>query len=126
MQRRVARGAAKERARDAVRVIARRGLGAKAQVVVVEIDDVRYVLGIGDGAVSVIDRAPAEAAAGAAIAPLTALPARPAPIEAADPAAPLPARRSLRAEQRTASRAASRTPSLPRDAAQALRRALGA
>ena len=38
MQRRVARGAKKERAHDAVRVIAKRGIGAKAQLVLVEID----------------------------------------------------------------------------------------
>jgi len=138
LQRRVARGAAKERTRDTVRVIAKRGLGAKAQVVVVEIDDVRYVLGVGDGAVSVIDRLSPEAAeagarpAIAAVAPVTVLPSRTASASATpsatDPDAPLPARRTLRADRAAgaSARTTGRTTSLPRDAAQALRRALGA
>lgn len=132
LQRRFARGAgAKQRPRDAVRVVAKRGIGAKAQVVVVEIDEVRYVLGVGDGGVSVLDSRPVEAEpARPAIAPViapvrslrAAAPALVAPAPAPDAALPL--RRTRRAE--LAARPARLSATLPREAAQALRRALGA
>lgn len=177
LQRRFARGAKKDRTREPVRVVAKRGIGAKAQLVVVEIDDVRYVLGVTDGGVSVIDRQPAEGEAPArrsltSVAPVTALPV--ATLAPATPAAasagrspagdagaaapvesPLPLRRTHaprrrpaapesaasesavqdRAAQqsttqgRAAARAARSTSLagfLQKDAAQVLRRALGA
>jgi flagellar protein FliO/FliZ len=144
LQRRVGRSAKKDRTREPVRVVAKRGIGAKAQLVVVEIDDVRYVLGVTDGGVSVIDRQPTEDAASARrslapVAPVTALPsAAPAatgsPVVGAatnpdaDAEAPLPLRRT-HATSRAAARAARSTSLsgfLQKDAAQVLRRALGA
>lgn len=130
LQRRFARGAgAKQRPRDAVRVVAKRGIGAKAQVVVVEIDEVRYVLGVGDGGVSVLDSRPVEVEpARPSIAPVRSLrsaaPALVAPAPASAPDAALPLRRTRRAE--LAARPARLSATLPREAAQALRRALGA
>ena len=175
LQRRFARGAKKDRTREPVRVVAKRGIGAKAQLVVVEIDDVRYVLGVTDGGVSVIDRQPAEGEAPArrsltSVAPVTALPvatlapATPAsagPSLAGDAGAaapvesPLPLRRTHAPRRRPAApestaqestapgsttqrsttqgRAAARAARstslsgfLQKDAAQVLRRALGA
>lgn len=134
LQRRFTRGAgAKQRPRDAVRVVAKRGIGAKAQVVVVEIDEVRYVLGVGDGGVSVLDSRPVEGEpARPAIAPViapvrslrSAAPALVAPAPASAPDAALPLRRTRRAE--LAAQPARLSATLPREAAQALRRALGA
>lgn len=119
LQRRVARGTQRQRGGDAVRVVGKRGIGPKAQVVVVEIDDRRYVLGVTEAGVSVIDRLDDAPAEPAALAPLTALPA-PRTDE-------LPLRRTHRP-----GRADARSGSVPigtflrRDAAQVLRRALGA
>ena len=146
LQRRVARGgvkggsaAKKDRTREPVRVVAKRGIGAKAQLVVVDIDDVRYVLGVTDGGITVIDQhataedAPAPRAI-AAVAPVTALPTAAAGVSPRDAHEPLPLRRThgqtrTGARSRTASRAArstSLTGFLQKDAAQVLRRALGA
>ncbi|WP_259461145.1 MULTISPECIES: flagellar biosynthetic protein FliO [unclassified Microbacterium] len=44
-------------------VLGRQGLGAKAQLVVVQTDDARYVLGVTEHGVSVVDRLPVAPAA---------------------------------------------------------------
>lgn len=118
-----------------MRVIAKRGIGAKAQLVLVEIDGSRYVLGVTDGGVSVIDRLDPESARTTSVAPVTALP-MPAPAPAAvtvasaaplDPHA-LPLRRT-HPQSRAAARAVRSgglSTFLQKDAAQVLRRALGA
>jgi flagellar protein FliO/FliZ len=46
---------------DSIRIIGRQGIGAKAQLVVVDIDAARYVLGVTEGAVTVVDRLDAPA-----------------------------------------------------------------
>ncbi len=139
LQRRVARGAKKERTHDTVRIVSKRSLGAKAQLVVAEIDGARYVLGVSDGGISVIDRIDAAAERTASVAPVTALPGvltaaggGTAPAQPADAHrdldAPLPLRRT-HPQSRAAARAVRSTSLstfLQKDAAQVLRRALGA
>ncbi len=122
VQRRVARGGTKnglvtkERARESVHVVAKRGIGAKAQLVVVDVDDVRYVLGVTDGGITVIDQTASGAAdaveTSARVAPLTALPQR------------VPATRSEAKLARA--RSTSLAGFLQKDAARVLRRAIGA
>lgn len=57
LQRRLSRAPARRREpAEAIRIIGRQSLGAKARLVVVEIDGARYVLGITDHGVSVVDR----------------------------------------------------------------------
>lgn len=135
VQRRVTRGAAGDRAktrpRDVVRVVAKRGIGAKSQVVVVEVDGTRYLLGVGEGSVSVLDSRPAqdEGAERRALAPLTTLPVAARATLSATPArdlteAPAPLRRARREAQRPAR--PTFAAALSREASQALRRALGA
>ena len=123
IQRRVSRGSAGRAVLQPIRVIAKQTLGAKAQLVVVEVDDARYVLGVSEGGLSVIDRLPAAA------------PQQSTAADASDRTddrelpAPLPLRR---AELRSMSsntlsgRAIGRHAPQARTAAQALRRALGA
>lgn len=125
LQRRLTRGASKQRAHETIRVVAKRGVGGKAQVAVVEIDGARYVLGVAEGGISVIDRMPGPAAS------VTALPSVPRDDDSDDETPltpPLPLRRSALRAQQTGARA--RTSGLgallSRDTAQALRRALGA
>lgn len=132
VQRRLARGAKKERPQDAVRVLAKRGIGPKAQLVVVEVDGIRYVLGVAEGGISVLDRLEPEAQT-ASVAPLTALPTPAAttstPAAPPEPADALPLRRRTHQQSRAAARAMRATPLstfLQKDAAQVLRRALGA
>ena len=132
-------GARKDRTRESVRVVAKRGIGAKAQLVVVDIDDVRYVLGVTDGGITVIDQhasvEDARAPRGiAAVAPVTALPTAAAAAPRQDAVDSLPLRRThgqTRANSQTradarAARSTSLTGFLQKDAAQVLRRALGA
>jgi len=136
VQRRLTRGAtgdrAKTRPRDVVRVVAKRGIGAKSQVVVVEVDGTRYLLGVGEGSVSVLDSRPAqdEGAQRRALAPLTTLPVAARTTLPATPARVLPteAPAPLRRARREAERPARPTfaAALSREASQALRRALGA
>lgn len=66
LQRRFARSAARRRDGEAITVLGRQGLGSKAQLVVVGTADARYVLGVTEHGVSLIDRLPA---GGAAIPP---------------------------------------------------------
>ncbi|MDD7960759.1 flagellar biosynthetic protein FliO [Microbacterium thalli] len=140
LQRRLARGSgagiggrtrgrtpARRRADDDITVVAKRGIGPKAQVAVVEIGGARYVLGVTEAGVSMLDRVDPPPGTAPAAEPA----AHPAPVlvprqtDAADPAPlapPLPLRRSVaRAE-----RASRPTTMTARDAAQVLRRALGA
>jgi flagellar protein FliO/FliZ len=58
LQRRLTRGGALARRRrdEGIAVVARQALGGKAQLVVVEVDGSRYVLGVSEQGVSVIDR----------------------------------------------------------------------
>lgn len=59
VQRRVGRRMQKRRDDTEISVIGRRALGSKAQVVIVETDNRRYVLGVTEHGVSVIDSLPA-------------------------------------------------------------------
>ncbi|WP_337004373.1 MULTISPECIES: FliO/MopB family protein [unclassified Microbacterium] len=58
LQRRVSRTAARRRDGEAITVLGRQGVGSKAQIVVVQTDDARYVLGVTEHGVSVVDRLP--------------------------------------------------------------------
>lgn len=64
-------------------MLGRQGLGAKAQLVVVQTDDARYVLGVTEHGVSVVDRLPVAPAA-AADEPLAASAARSSDAEEFD------------------------------------------
>jgi len=60
LQRRLTKGtgaASRRRRGEGIQVLSRQGIGAKAQVVVVEVEGTRYVLGVTENGVSVIDRA---------------------------------------------------------------------
>jgi flagellar protein FliO/FliZ len=59
LQRRVARRGSRRREADAITVLGRQGLGSKAQLVIVQTEDARYVLGVTEHRVEVIDRLPA-------------------------------------------------------------------
>jgi flagellar protein FliO/FliZ len=63
LQRRVARTAARRRDGEVITVLGRQGVGPKAQVVVVQTEDARYVLGVTEHGVSVVDKLPVKAAA---------------------------------------------------------------
>ncbi|CAN7450572.1 flagellar biosynthetic protein FliO [Microbacterium sp. LjRoot45] len=161
LQRRLARGGVtkkskKDRARDAVTIVAKRSLAPKTQLVVVEIDNVRYVLGVGEGGVSVIDSRPTDGTAApdvpasaprlapvralrsslpsadtdTAAAPVTTAASDVATATAASTDTPgsLPLRRAHREAHREAQREARPTfgAALSREASQALRRAIGA
>lgn len=57
VQRRLTRGGTARRRRDdGITVVSRQGLGGKAQLVVVEVEGTRYVLGVTEQGVSVVDR----------------------------------------------------------------------
>ena len=58
LQRRVAKTQARRRDAEAITVLGRQGIGPKAQLVVVQTDDARYVLGVTEHGVSVVDRLP--------------------------------------------------------------------
>lgn len=58
LQRRVARTQARRRDSEAITVLGRQGVGPKAQVVVIQTEDARYVLGVTEHGVSVVDRLP--------------------------------------------------------------------
>jgi len=60
LQRRLGRKTARRRDADAITVVGRRGLGGKAQMVIVQTDDARYVLGVSEHGVSLLDRIAAE------------------------------------------------------------------
>lgn len=130
-----ARRPARADAAGAITVVAKRGIGPKAQVAVVEIDGSRYVLGITEGGVSMLDRidpAVSEAADDDATRPALRDVAGDAPLT---PPVPL-LRSQARAErtartQRTAPSERTTSTQRPatmtaRDAAHVLRRALGA
>ena len=120
LQRRVSRGSAARQARQPITVVAKQALGGKAQLIVVDVEGSRYVLGVTEGGLSVVDRLP--------------LPSQPQALRAAEDAeddvpAPLPLRRAhLRAAQAPtfSGRPAGRSALPASGAAQALRRALGA
>ena len=120
LQRRVSRGSAARQAREPITVVAKQALGGKAQLIVVDVEGSRYVLGVTEGGLSVVDRLP--------------LPSQPQALRAAEDAendvpAPLPLRRAhLRAAQAPtfSGRPAGRSALPASGAAQALRRALGA
>ncbi|WP_240745120.1 MULTISPECIES: FliO/MopB family protein [unclassified Microbacterium] len=63
LQRRVARTQARRRDGEVITVLGRQGVGPKAQVVVVQTEDARYVLGVTEHGVSVVDKLPVKAAA---------------------------------------------------------------
>ncbi|MEZ7754244.1 flagellar biosynthetic protein FliO [Microbacterium paraoxydans] len=58
LQRRVSKTQARRRDAEAITVLGRQGIGPKAQLVVVQTDDARYVLGVTEHGVSVVDRLP--------------------------------------------------------------------
>lgn len=68
LQRRLARRTRRSREAEAITVLGRRGVGAKAQLVVAEAEGNRYVLGVTEHGVTVIDKLPGRA------------PTRPAPV----------------------------------------------
>ncbi|WP_426622075.1 FliO/MopB family protein [Microbacterium sp. As-52] len=58
LQRRVARTQARRRDSEAITVLGRQGVGPKAQIVVIQTEDARYVLGVTEHGVNVVDRLP--------------------------------------------------------------------
>ncbi|MFJ4044446.1 flagellar biosynthetic protein FliO [Microbacterium sp. NPDC089987] len=60
VQRRVGKRMQQRRDESKITVVARQALGAKAQLVVVETDDARYVLGVTEHGVNLIERTAAE------------------------------------------------------------------
>lgn len=58
LQRRVSKTQARRRDAEPITVLGRQGIGPKAQLVVVQTDDARYVLGVTEHGVSVVDRLP--------------------------------------------------------------------
>lgn len=86
LQKRVARGRGGllgTRRESTVTVVARQGVGAKASVVVVDVEGERLVLGVTDGGISVLAAAPT--AAVAAPEALVAVPEAPVTGQPADP-----------------------------------------
>lgn len=65
LQRRFSRTSTRRREAETITVLGRQGLGAKAQLVMVQTADARYVLGVTEHGVSVVDRLPVAAAEGA-------------------------------------------------------------
>ncbi|WP_322619408.1 flagellar biosynthetic protein FliO [Microbacterium sp. CBA3102] len=63
LQRRVSRTAARRRDGEVITVLGRQGVGPKAQIVVVQTEDARYVLGVTEHGVNVVDRLPVKPAA---------------------------------------------------------------
>ncbi len=61
LQRRIARTQARRRDGEVITVLGRQGVGPKAQIVVIQTDDARYVLGVTEHGVSVVDRLPVKA-----------------------------------------------------------------
>ncbi|SDQ50854.1 flagellar biosynthetic protein FliO [Microbacterium sp. cf332] len=116
-----------------ITLVAKRGIGPKAQVAVVEIDGARYVLGITEGGVSMLDRIDPvtgtnESTGTSTPAPVPAPAMHPALRDAAGDAPlapPLPLRRSQARAERSG-RSGAPAAMTARDAAQVLRRALGA
>lgn len=118
-----ARRSARADATAAITVVAKRGIGPKAQVAVVEIDGARYVLGITEGGVSMLDRIDpdvSETEDDAVTRPALRDVVGDAPV-----APPVPLLRSQARAERTA-RTPRPTTMTARDAAHVLRRALGA
>lgn len=115
-----------------ITVVAKRGIGPKAQVAVVEIDGARYVLGITEGGVSMLDRIDPPSDVAARDAGHDDLgTSRPALRDVAGDAPlspPVPLLRSQARAERSARTARADRPATmtARDAAQVLRRALGA
>lgn len=56
--RQASRSSSRRRAAETITVLGRQGLGAKAQLVMVQTADARYVLGVTEHGVSVVDRLP--------------------------------------------------------------------
>ena len=100
-----------------ITVVSRQALGGKAQLVVVEVEGTRYVLGVTEQGVSVIDRdrAPHQISAPAAVEPAPAL---------AEPLHEAPLRRDRRASERASDplRGSILSPATWRQTAEALRR----
>lgn len=144
LQRRVAKTQSRKRDAEPITVLGRQGLGAKAQLVVVQTEDARYVLGVTEHGVSVVDRlslrpepaapptgpAPRDAAADAAeferilaAAALTGTPATPAaPATSAAPGDGTELRRRVR-HRNDPLRGSILSPDTWRQTAEALRRA---
>lgn len=62
LHRRISRSTNRTREQQAITVLGRQGVGAKAQVVIVRTEEARYVLGVTEHGVSVIDKLPPEPA----------------------------------------------------------------
>ncbi|GAB2518122.1 flagellar biosynthetic protein FliO [Paramicrobacterium agarici] len=58
VHRRLNRGSGRRRAPEAITVLGRQSLGQKAHLVIAQVDDTRYVLGVTEHGVSVIDSTP--------------------------------------------------------------------
>lgn len=128
IQRRLSRRGGGPRKQEPIRVIAKQGVGAKAQIVVVEMEGSRYVLGVTEGGVSVVDRLPLPASGRSLPAPAETA-ARAAAGTELSPPVPLPLRRTLNrgtAASAPATRAFGRPTTPARGAAEVLRRARGA
>ncbi|WP_247638440.1 flagellar biosynthetic protein FliO [Microbacterium sufflavum] len=104
LQRRVAKTQSRKRDAEPITVLGRQGLGAKAQLVVVQTEDARYVLGVTEHGVSVVDRLPLRPEPAAP-------PTGPAPRDAAADAAEF--ERILAAAALTGTPATSGTPATP-------------
>lgn len=67
LHRRLSRRGAARRDTEAITVLGRQGLGAKAQLVVVQTEDARYVLAVSERGVEVVDRLPVKISADAPV-----------------------------------------------------------
>ena len=129
IQRRLSRRTGGPRRQEPIRVVAKQGVGPKAQIVVVDMEGARYVLGVTEGGVSVVDRLPLPAADRTQPAPVETPATQTSDAGTAgdelSPPVPLPLRRTL--PRGTATTRAFGRPTTPaRGAAEVLRRALGA
>jgi len=114
LQKRIAKGGRTGRRTSPVTVVARQGIGAKASVVVVDVEGERLVLGVTDASVTVLAAAdrPVEPAA----LELVAAPAEPAAQEArVTPIAPVPTFSDVLSADRGASSGALAAPDRPRN-----------
>ncbi|WP_318244797.1 FliO/MopB family protein [Microbacterium pullorum] len=128
IQRKLSRRSAGPRTQEPIRVVAKQGVGAKAQIVVVDIEGARYVLGVTEAGVSVVDRLPLPTPGQSAPAPAEAAGTDPTGTELSPPVS-LPLRRTLNrgsAASTPPARAFGRPTTPARGAAEVLRRALGA
>ena len=122
LQRRLSRRTAGRQEQQTITVLGRQGLGAKAQLVIVQTNDARYVLGVTEHGVNVVDKLPVGPAAADPAASFDSIltaaqgtDAEPAPRTG--DAAPAPALRADPAPALRAHRRAARATAFPPPAA---------